>query len=185
MLGARIGGDAIYLAAGGTLDAAGTGAQPVTFGGGTEVLLDGQGKLSIDHANFTGDQTDTVLETGCAAGRLGGESVTIKNSVLRGQVELGQCDNGGGDTFTLSGNAFEVPRGVTALSIQVAGLDWPSSAGALTVDSNRFEPRGDVSTYGVPNPPAPEIAIEGWPVEGFALSGVASNQLVGGDRAAS
>jgi hypothetical protein len=161
----------------GSLSAEGTARSPVHFTNGSAIGIDGSGSLNVDQAIFSGDGADVISEVACTGH--GHESVDLESSRFAGEVSLGACNSGGDDIFTIKGDIFEVPIGLTALNVTVPDLSKPAYSGRLVVAANVFTPRQDERTYPPPSPPAPEVSVFGWPVQGVALSGSAANHFTG------
>jgi hypothetical protein len=162
----------------GSLHVKGTSAHPVTFAGGASISTSGESSLDVDHAIFTGALGGNVIQEATCGQNDGGATTTVKNSTIGGEIFLGNCDQRGGDDFTIEDNTFDNAKGFTALALTV-GSNYPARPGKLVVVKNTFSPVADVSADRVPGTLAMQVMIAGWAVDDVALAGPSSNVFTG------
>jgi hypothetical protein len=162
----------------GSLRVVGTSARPVSFLDGASISTSGESSLSVDHAVFSGGLGGNVIQEATCGTNDGGATATIEHSTIGGAVFLGNCDQRGGDTYTIEDNKFDNAKGFTALTLTV-GSDYPPTPGQLIVTKNTFSPIADVAADRLPSPGAMQVTIAGWMLNGVALSGSASNVFTG------
>jgi hypothetical protein len=173
--GSTLAGASMTVGAHGSLRVEGTADGPVRFTAGSALEVTGGGSLLVDHAVFSGSAGQDIYEGSCTGD--GRESLTIEGSTFDGTDAIGSCDSHGRADIDITGNVFRSPAGATALGLTVPGAGGPENSrpGRLIISGNLFDPNPGPE----PSSPQPELETYGWPVQGVALSGPATNRFLG------